>query len=311
MTCARAAQRRRAGPLRRARDRGRDRLALVDAERTPRLPRARRAHARAARRCSRRAASARATASRCCSATAAPTSSSCSRRARIGAIAVPLNTRLARARAAPAPRRLHAARCSCTRQTLDALARGARASGRRRAARGCGVPRRLRGASSPRTRRARSILPVSPDDPMILMYTSGTTGRAEGRAAPAPQDALQLPQRAALLRARAATTACSSRCRSSTRSGSRSSRCPALYAGARAAARAALRRRARLAARRRRERITFLGGVPTHVRARCSTTLDGARPGRLALAALRFLFTRGRRDPRRADPRASRRAASS
>ena len=100
-----------------------------------------------------------------------------------------------------------------TRTAPRALARAALRAARSPpavAARRRRSPGRLR--SGPRRRRPRGapIAPVSPDDPMILMYTSGTTGSAQGRAAPAPQDALQQPQRAALLRAHAGATGCSS-----------------------------------------------------------------------------------------------------
>ena len=107
-----------------------------DEERSARLPPRSRSAARARRAGSRRSGVARgdrvALAAR---QPHAPTSSSCSRRARIGAIAVPLNTRLA----APELRALLA---DCTPRAARARARRSRAGGggaARRAARAAGA----------------------------------------------------------------------------------------------------------------------------------------------------------------------------
>ena len=216
--------------------------------------------------------------------------------ARIGAIAVPLNARLT----APELRGLLA---DCTPALLvhEAVARCARAR-RGRGARApprARVPGRLRG----RARRARAArgdparLARPPDDPHVHL---GHHGRAEGRAAAAPQDALQLPQRRALLRPRAAPTACSWRCRSSTRSGSRSSRCPRSTRAARVFLEPrfdAARTWQRVAA----ERITFLGAVPTQLAALLAELEARGPAPRAAEPALPV--RRGRRGAGRADPR--------
>jgi fatty-acyl-CoA synthase len=105
--------------------------------------------------------------------------------ARIGAIAVPLNTRLAPPEVAELLDDCRPA-LLLTEASLETLATKA-CGGARRAKPGRlvvgGTPdpweAALAGAAP-----ARDVAPVSPEDPMILMYTSGTTGSPKGALLP-------------------------------------------------------------------------------------------------------------------------------
>ena len=129
--------------------------------------------------------------------------------ARLGAIAVPLNARLT----APELRGLLD---DCTPRVLVHEA-DARARRRGPPARGaaappphrCGVPRTTTSARSRGARRAHAIEPVTPDDPMLLMYTSGTTGTPKGALLPHRKTLYNSLNAAALLRADRRRTACS------------------------------------------------------------------------------------------------------
>ena len=125
------------------------------------------------------------------------------------------------------PRRVPRARASSTRSTCGSRPRSWSSSSTTRAPRSCFVdcavrrrsstrcgarPARRAGRADRRRRRARTtckyedllaagepVVPDEPeeDDPVVLMYTGGTTGPAEGRAArPAGRDAQPLPRRA-------------------------------------------------------------------------------------------------------------------
>jgi fatty-acyl-CoA synthase len=211
--------------------------------------------------------------------------------ARLGAIAVPLSTRLA----APELRELLAdctPRVLCYEAEHGALARGA--------CEGSPAPPPVRlevggapdayeaalAASVPRS----AIEAVSPDDPMLLMYTSGTTGTPKGAL---------LPHRKTLFNALNAQLFFETR--SSDRVlvalplfhsfGLNILALPALYAGA------SVRLERRFEAERVWEAvgadgITYLGGVPTMFRALLEA-LEAAPPGRFELGSLRFLFTAG------------------
>jgi fatty-acyl-CoA synthase len=211
--------------------------------------------------------------------------------ARLGAIAVPLNTRLA----APELRELLSdctPRALCHEAELAPLAHaaceGAAAAPPVRLEVG-GAPDAYEAALAAAAPRP-AIEAVSPDDPMLLMYTSGTTG--------APKGAL-LPHRKTLFNALNAQLFFETR--SSDRVlvalplfhsfGLNILALPALYAGA------AVRLERRFDAERvweavGAERITYLGGVPTMFRALLDA-LEAAPPGRFELGSLRFLFTAG------------------
>jgi len=207
--------------------------------------------------------------------------------AQIGAIAVPLNARLTARELAPlvadcAPRLLvheaslaDTAAAACRERSVERIACG-------------GAPddyeARLAAAAP-----WREVAPVSPDDPMLLMYTSGTTG--------APKGAL-LPHRKTLYNSLNAQLFFGL-----TREdrvlvvlplfhsfGLAILSIPALYAGASVH----LRPRFDPAAvwdDVERERISYLGGVPTMFRALHAELEAG--PRRRDLASLRFLFTAG------------------
>jgi fatty-acyl-CoA synthase len=211
--------------------------------------------------------------------------------ARIGAIAVPLSTRLA----APELRALFAdctPRVLCGEAELAALVRAACAPGSH------APPVRLEVGGAPDAYEATlaaaaphgDAVPVSPDDPMILMYTSGTTG--------VPKGAL-LPHRKTLFNSLNAQLFFETRAADRVlvplplfhSFGLNILALPALYAGAALV----LERRfdaARVWELVGREGITYLGGVPTMFSA-LHETLAAAPPGRYALGTLRFLFTAG------------------
>jgi fatty-acyl-CoA synthase len=211
--------------------------------------------------------------------------------ARIGAIAVPLNTRLA----APELRALFAdctPRVLCYEAELAALADAACAPG------GFVPPVRLAVGGAPDAYEAAlaaaepraDVAAVSPDDPMILMYTSGTTG--------VPKGAL-LPHRKTLFNSLNAQLFFETRAADRVlvplplfhSFGLNILALPALYAGAE------LVLERRFDAERvwdlvGRLGVTYLGGVPTMFRA-LHDALVGAPAGRFALGTLRFLFTAG------------------
>jgi fatty-acyl-CoA synthase len=211
--------------------------------------------------------------------------------ARLGAIAVPFNTRLA----APEIREQLddcTPRVLCFERELEALVENA--------LRGAAAPPPVRisvgsaddayeaalAAATPR----RAVAPVSPDDPMLLMYTSGTTG--------VPKGAL-LPHRKALYNSLNAQLFFETTARDRVlvvlplfhSFGLCILALPALYAGASLA----LERHfdpERVWERVTREGISYLGGVPTMFRA-LHDALAAAPERRFALGSLRFLFTAG------------------
>jgi fatty-acyl-CoA synthase len=211
--------------------------------------------------------------------------------ARLGAIAVPLNTRLA----PPEIRELLAdctPRVLCYEAGLEATARAAWEAAPvpppvRLAVGGapCAYEIEL-GRSAPRP----AVEAVSPEHPMLLMYTSGTTG--------VPKGAL-LPHRKTLFNCLNAQlffeTGSSDRVLVAVplfhSFGLKILALPALYAGASVV----LERHfdaERLWDSVGAERITYLGGVPTMFRA-LDEALEAAPAGRFALGSLRFLFTAG------------------
>jgi fatty-acyl-CoA synthase len=211
--------------------------------------------------------------------------------ARLGAIAVPLNTRLA-------PPELRQLLDDCTPRVLcceSELEPHARAAWERSPS---APPVRLLVGGSPdayEAELARSaprpeVEPLSPDHPMLLMYTSGTTG--------VPKGAL-LPHRKTLFNSLNAQL--SFETRPSDRAlvavplfhslGLNILALPALYAGACVL----LQRRfdpERVWEAVGAEAITFLGGVPTMFSA-LEDVLAAAPAGRYRLGSLRFLFTAG------------------
>jgi fatty-acyl-CoA synthase len=208
--------------------------------------------------------------------------------ARLGAIALPINTRLAPPEvrqllddAEPAVL-LHDA-------ALEPLAERACAGAAKR-------PERLAvgGAPDPyesalaASEPARDVVPVSPDDPMILMYTSGTTGTPKGAL---------LPHRKTLFNSLNAQLFFDLSGRDRVlvvvplfhSFGLQILAIPALYAGASLVLQRHFDATAlwdAVAA----ERVTFFGGVPTMF-GELQAAFD-ARPDR-DLAALRFAFTAG------------------
>jgi len=211
--------------------------------------------------------------------------------ARVGAIAVPLNTRLA-----PPEVREQLEDCTprvlCFESEQEALVesalRGATLAPPLRLAVG-GAPDAYEAALAAAAPR-RAVEPVSPDDPMLLMYTSGTTG--------VPKGAL-LPHRKALYNSLNAQLFFEATARDRVlvvlplfhSFGLAILALPALYAGASLV----LERRfdaARVWERVGREGITYLGGVPTMFRA-LHDVLEASPAGRFELGSLRFLFTAG------------------
>jgi fatty-acyl-CoA synthase len=210
--------------------------------------------------------------------------------ARIGAIAVPLNARLA----APEIRELLA---DCTPRVLvheseleplvSAACRDASPPPETCLAIG-GVPDAWEqglAAAQPDPH----IEPVSPDDPMILMYTSGTTG--------IPKGAL-LPHRKALFNSLNAQLFFELTARDRVlvvvplfhSFGLKILSIPALYAGATLVLQRHFDPEAVWRAVER-HRISYLGGVPTMFRALDAVLAE--QPDRFALGSLRFLFTAG------------------
>ncbi len=212
--------------------------------------------------------------------------------ARLGAIAVPLNARLT----APELRGLLA---DCTPRVLvsdarhaDAAREAGEALGERRFEQ---IPdaRAYAAALAAATPHSR-IASVAPEDPAILMYTSGTTG--------VPKGAL-LPHRKALYNAKNAEIFFGLTPQDRVlvvlplfhSFGLKILSLPTLYAGG----------SVHLAARFDPERIwdrvgtdgiCFFGGVPTMFRALLET-LEAAPPDRFHLDTLRFLFTAGEAIP--------------
>lgn len=206
--------------------------------------------------------------------------------ARLGAIAVPLNARLA-------PPEIAQLLDDCRPRVLVHEDELGETVARALAAAGNAVPvvataretEAALEAASPRS----EIATVSTDDPMILMYTSGTTGRPKGAL---------LPHRKTLYNSRNAErffgTTPADRVLTVVplfhSFGLKILAIPALYAGACVV----LERHfdaERFWARAAREHITYLGGVPTMFRALLDVL--EARPETAALPDLRFLFTAG------------------
>jgi fatty-acyl-CoA synthase len=211
--------------------------------------------------------------------------------ARLGAIAVPLNVRLT-------AREIRALLADCTPRVLmheadfaDTVEHACAGLPEPPAARlTCGGRpdpyEEALAAASPH----RAIAPVSPEDPMLLMYTSGTTG--------APKGAL-LPQRKTLYNARNAEIffglGGDDRVLVALplfhSFGLKILSLPTLHVGGSVL----LQRRfdpERVWETVGREGITFFGGVPTMFRALLEA-LEAAPPGRFDLSTLRFLFTAG------------------
>ncbi|MCG8588092.1 MAG: long-chain fatty acid--CoA ligase [Proteobacteria bacterium] len=206
--------------------------------------------------------------------------------ARIGALSVPINTRLS-------PREIGYVVDDCRPRLVlhepELAETVAKALARAATTPACFPPEaceRARDAAAP----AADVHPVSPDDPMMLMYTSGTTGQPKGAVLPhrktlfnslnaerffglTPRDRLLVV--APLFHSLGLAILS----------------LPALYAGA------------ALVLRRHfepeevwetvgREGLTFFGGVPTMYQ-RLYDALAAAPAGRYALGTLRFLFTAG------------------
>jgi fatty-acyl-CoA synthase len=210
--------------------------------------------------------------------------------ARLGALSVPINARLVAREirfllADCAPRALvcEAALESTVRAAADGLAGLA--------------PEWLRcgGRDDPYERALASARPLehleraAPDDPMLLMYTSGTTGRPKGAL---------LPHRKTLYNCRNAELFF--RLTPEDRVlvalplfhsfGLNILALPTLYAGGRVVLRRGFHPEA-IWEEVGRQRITFFGGVPTMFQALLEA-LEAA-PGRFDLRSLRFLFTAG------------------
>jgi len=210
--------------------------------------------------------------------------------ARLGAIAVPLNTRLA----VPELREQVddcAPHVLCHEAALEAAVQRVCEAARRP------PPVRLAVGGSPDAYEAalegaapRAVEPASPEDPMLLMYTSGTTG--------IPKGAL-LPHRKTLYNALNAQLFFELTARDCVlvplplfhSFGLKILALPALYAGAEVVLQP--RFDADLVWRAVGERgATFFGGVPTQFR-ELHEALAAAPPGRYDLSRLRFLFTAG------------------
>jgi fatty-acyl-CoA synthase len=211
--------------------------------------------------------------------------------ARIGAIALPINTRLS-------PREvcflLDDARPAALvvethfRELADRACERSRRSPGIRLEVGKDYEGALAGAAPV------PVAPVSPEDPMILMYTSGTTGDPKGAL---------LPHRKALYNSKNAeiyfgivpedrVLVVSPLFHSL---GLQILSLPALYCGASLVVQSHFEPEALLRAIGR-EGITYLGAVPT-VYQRVLDALDAAPEGSYELGSLRFLFTAGAAAP--------------
>ncbi len=208
--------------------------------------------------------------------------------AQIGAIGVPINARLT-AREVRVLIQDCEPRMLLHEADLAGVAEGACG--------GAARPRRLACGGAPDAYEAAltqglphtEIAAVSPDDPMLLMYTSGTTGRPKGAL---------LPHRKTLFNSLNAQLFFEMTARDRVlvalplfhSFGLSILAIPALYVGA------ALVLRSRFDPEAiwddvERERVTFLGGVPTMFR-QLLETLE-ASPGRWDRSSLRFLFSAG------------------
>jgi fatty-acyl-CoA synthase len=211
--------------------------------------------------------------------------------ARIGAAAVPINNRLS-------PREIAYLLDDCSPTVL--LHESEFAELVQRACQRAATPPRLRiavGGEPDLYERglaqadpAPEVLPVTADDPMMLMYTSGTTGEPKGAV---------LPHRKALYNSLNAELYFGIRQQDRVLAvaplfhslGLHILSLPALYAGATLL----LQRRFDPEAVWRaveQERITYLGGVPTFYQ-RLHDLLEDLPAGQFDLSSLRFLFTAG------------------
>jgi fatty-acyl-CoA synthase len=214
--------------------------------------------------------------------------------ARLGAIAVPINTRLAPPELAFQLRdcepRVLAHEASLSGLADAALAEVRPAGLRTLAVGAAGAGRDAYEDALAAARPQPAIAPVSPDDPMILMYTSGTTGQPKGAL---------LPHRKTL--ANSLNAQLFFDLGSCDRVlvvvplfhsfGLAILALPALYAGGSLV----LARQFDADAVWRcvgEHGITFFGGVPTMFR-ELEAALAAAPPGRYDLSSLRFLFTAG------------------
>ncbi len=207
--------------------------------------------------------------------------------ARLGAIAVPLNARLT-------PAEIRHPLADCTPHVLAHEAELAEVADATCAAVPAPPPHRLVCGGDDDAYEAAlaaatpvdEVAAVSPDDPMLLMYTSGTTGRPKGAL---------LPHRKTLYNSLNAEIFFGLTERDRVlvvlplfhSFGLKILSIPALHAGASLV----LQRRfdpARVWQTVERERITYLGGVPTMFRA-----LHEALGSERELGSLRFLFTAG------------------
>lgn len=210
--------------------------------------------------------------------------------ARLGAIAVPLNTRLA-------PPELRALFDDCTPRALcfeaelaplaSAACEGALGAPPVRLAVGgaSDAYEAALAASAPR----REVAAVTPDDPVLLMYTSGTTGAAKGALLPHRKTLFNSLNAQLFFETRAADRVLVALPLFHS-FGLNILALPALYAGASVV----LERRfdaERTWSEVSRLGITYLGGVPTMFRALHDAL--AAEPRRFDRRTLRFLFTAG------------------
>ena len=210
--------------------------------------------------------------------------------ARLGAMVVPVNVRWS-------PREIAVLLADCTPRAVvhgaeqaGGLERACAASGHRPALRlAAGAPDAPYEAALAAARR-EAALPVTPEDPMILMYTSGTTGTPKGAL---------LPHRKALYNARNAESFFGMSPDDRVlvvvplfhSFGLAILSIPTLHVGGALVLQphfdpAAVWRAVEA------ERLTFFGAVPTMFRA-LHEELEAAREGAWQLDSLRFLFTSG------------------
>ena len=203
--------------------------------------------------------------------------------ARIGAIALPINTRLAPPEIA---QQLDDSRPTLLFHEAGLAERAEHAGDQARRApdrTSIGEYERWIAAAAPH----EDVLPVTPDDPMLLMYTSGTTG--------VPKGAL-LPHRKTLANSRNAQLFFETRPEDRVLSvvplfhsfGLKILSIPALYCGAGVVLQAHFDPAAMWDAVER-ERITYLGGVPTMFRG----LLEELDLRQRDASSLRFLFSAG------------------